>query len=160
MQFFGRKTAFGSFSADIYLQKNILTNTAFLGFLGDSLAEMNRADRLNQRNLADQVLDLVGLQRADKLKVCSIVGVLFILLLQFLYAVFAAHTDSRFDSRLHALGVIHFGRSHQCNFTGIAPCLHGGIVYALDHRFYAFLQFFLFLLRHVFTTILFCRFLP
>ena len=59
VQFFGRKTAFCGFSADIYLQKNILTNTALLGFLGDSLAEMNRADRLNQRNLADQVLDLI-----------------------------------------------------------------------------------------------------
>ena len=44
VQFFGRKTAFCGFSADIYLQKNILTNTALLGFLGDSLAEMNRAD--------------------------------------------------------------------------------------------------------------------
>ena len=121
---------------------------------------MNRADRLNQRNLADQVLDLVGLQRADKLKVCAIVGVLFILLLQLLHTVFTAHADACFDGYLHALGVIHFGRSHQRNFTGIAPCLHGGIVDARDHRFYAFLQFFLALLRHVFTTILFCRFLP
>ena len=121
---------------------------------------MNRTDRLDQRDLADQKLHLIGLERADKLQIRSFISVLFILFKQLLHTVFTAHLDACANRFLDALRIIHLARGNQYDVFRLFSCFFRCTRYPFLYLSDAFMQLISFLFCHVFTTVLSFRSVP
>lgn len=68
LQALGRKAALGLLAADIHLKQDILHDAQLLGLLVDGREQLERADRFDHRDLADDIFHLVALEVADKVQ--------------------------------------------------------------------------------------------
>ena len=159
-QFIRVNAALGLLSANVDLEQNILSDTMLCGLFCDRFAKMNRTDRLDQRDLADQKLHLIGLERADKLQVRSFISVLFILFKQLLHTVFTAHLDACANRFLDAFRIIHLARGNQYDVFRLFSCFFRCTRYPFLYLSDAFMQLISFLFCHVFTTVLSFRSVP
>ena len=93
-------------------------------------------------------------------KAFKVVLVLSAIALTAVIAVFAAYLDPGRNGRTHPFCIIHFRRGNQNDILWIFSCSLCGLCDTFLHCCNTIFEFSAFLLRHVFTTILFCKFLP
>ena len=94
LQALGRKAALGLLAADIHLKQDILHDAQLLGLLVDGREQLERADRFDHRDLANDIFHLVALEVADKVQGRAVIGVLGELFRHLLLAVLAQHVDA------------------------------------------------------------------
>ena len=118
----GKDSAFALFFGDINLKKNVLNHLQLGGTFVNSIQQTGGIHRLNQVDSAHHLLDLVGLQMADKMQPCTGVGVVIQMGRHFLHPVLTADLDSAGNGGANGIGSLHLGGGHQSNFGGVAPC--------------------------------------
>ena len=126
LQALGRKAALGLLAADIHLKQDILHDAQLLGLLVDGREQLERADRFDHRDLANDIFHLVALEVADKVQGRAVIGVLGELFRHLLLAVLAQHVDARGDGLTAGVRVVHLARANEGNFAYIAARLFGG----------------------------------
>ena len=123
---FGRDAALRLLTADVDLEQDVLHELPLGCDALDLLGEAQAVDRLDEPHLADQVLDLVRLERPDE--VHRDAGTVRLTLgLPFLHPVLTEEPDAAVDGLIDQDGVDGLGHGHKGDVLRTAAALIGGL---------------------------------